>query len=419
MALVIQIILAVAVLIALATSILSAKNWHWSQVLLALGLFLMATGYAILAADVMRIHRNLRDKIPDNQAKLDDFLNRNEALRHGTEDAALMGRLFDEQSPLDESEEKMSGLGQLRHRLHMVSRERGRVWRGVNPAGPLAKNGQIEITISHSQTTGPQSQGPQSHGLVKDSIVFAFESGNPSAANPLEGPQYLGEFRVVSVTDSGAMLAPILRLNNRTGQRIDNSGGPWNLYETMPIDRHKIFVGLPEEALRQMLPPASVDEYLRHGTPATDDDDPWHSAWYNADGNRVGPEDTDQHETRKVDRPLRDYAYLFEEMALERVGLIAQANALRSDNEKRQKTLASAEQMTQFREQQRQALTEDLTGMQADRGAIQSHLEKIQRQLTLVVAKLDQTLAENSRLAERYALDQLALAQRIDAQAPQ
>lgn len=387
---------------------MSAKNWHWSQVLLALGLLLSAIGYAILAADVVRIHRNLRERIPGNQAKLDEFLEYNDALRHGTEDTALMGRLFDEESPLDESTEKMPGLGQLQHRLRMVSRERGRVWRGVSPVGPLGENGQLEIEIPN----------PQPHGLAKDSIVFAFEAGNPNSSNPFEGPQYLNEFRVISTTDSGAVLAPILRLNKRTGERLAGSNGPWNLYETMPVDRHKIFVGLPEEALRQMLPPPSVEEYIRHGTPATDDDDQWHSAWYNADGNRVGPEETDQHETRKYDRPLRDYAYLFEELALEQVELIAQINALRADNDKLQKTFASAQQMAEFREQQRQALSEDLAGMQADRDAIQTHLEKVQRQLTLVTAKLDQTLAENSRLAGQYADDQLALTQMIDAQAP-
>jgi hypothetical protein len=406
--LVIQIVLAVVVLVALIATFLSSKNWHWGQVVLALGLFLAAVGYTILAADVVRIQRNLRSRIPTNEEKLAKFERQNEALLHGSGDPKLIGSLFAGESPVDQSAERIDGIGQLEHRMHLMTRVRGRVWRGVMPAGPMSDSGQIEVTIPK----------PKPHGLTKETILYAFEKGNPNAASPDQGPQYLGEFRVESTSEGGAVLVPILQMDQRVADRLASSEGPWSLYETMPIDRHDLFAGIPEEVLMQSLPPESVEEYVRQGSPATEDDDQWHSAWFNAAGQRVGPEDTDQHETRRFDRPLRDYAFMFSETAHQRVLLINQARALIADNKKLQDALASAKEMNKKRQQQLQLLTEDLAGMRADRQAIQSFLEKIRHQLEQVNTKLDQTLAENGRLVREYTLEQLALIDTINRRAP-
>lgn len=414
MALVIQIVLAVVVLLALVATFLSAKNWHWGQVVLALGLFLASTGYAILAADTIRIHRNLRTNIAKNQAALADFQRSNNALQRGTNDEATMRKALPADSPQlelsrEESAGWMPGINQLQHRMHLMTRLRGSAWRGVMPAGPLGENGQIEVTIPN----------PKPHGLAKDGIVYAFEAGNPTTANPSEGPQYLGEFRVLSVTDSGAILTPTLRLDRRAGERLSQSQGPWNLHETMPVDQHKLFADLPEEKLRQWLPSASVQQYIRDGTPATEDDDPWHIAWFDAEGKRIGPEAVDPKEnTPKYDRPLRDYALMFSELARERVMRITEAKALTADNQKLQTTLASAKQLGKLRGQQQQELSKDLAGMRTDRDAIEALLAKIQHLLSQATTALDQKLATNARQASQYTAAQMDLKQQIDQFAP-
>jgi hypothetical protein len=262
---------------------------------------------------------------------------------------------------------------------------------------------------------------PKPHGLAQDGIVYVFEADNPKATNPAEGPQYLGEFRVQSVTNSGAVLAPTFRLDQRAGERLSRSQGPWNLYETMPVDQHKLFAGLTEEKLRQWLPSASVEEYIRDGTPTTEDDDPWHIAWFDAEGKRFspGPEGVDpQEHTSQYDRPLRDYAVLFSELARQRVLRITQAKALTADNKKLQTALTSAQQLGMLRKQQQQALAKDLAGMRADRDAIQALLAKIQQLLAQATTTLGQKLAVNARMASQYAAEQMDLKRQIDQFAP-
>lgn len=414
MALVIQIVLAVVVLLALVATWLSTKNWHWGQVVLALGLFLSATGYAILAADTMRIHRNLRSNIAKNQTELANLQLRIGALQRGTNDEALMRKALPAESPqLEMSAEDaagaMPGINELTHRMHLLTRLRGKVWRGVQPAGAPGENGQVEVTIP----------APKPHGLAKDGILYVFETGNPMASDPLEGRQYLGEFRVQGDTDGGVVLVPTHTLDPLAGERLSRSEGPWNLHESMPIDQHELFVGLTEEQLRNWLPEATVEEYIRDGTPATVDDDPWHIAWFDDEGNRVGPEATDQQEhTSKYDRPLRDYAPLISELARVQVERIAAAKALTADNKKLQAALASAKELGQLQVQQQQVLSQDLAGMRADRTAIEALLTQIQHLLAQATTALDQKLASNTRLANQYVAEQMALKGQIDQLAP-
>jgi len=297
---------------------------------------------------------------------------------------------------LNGSGEKV-GLLDLEHRLKMISRERGRVWRGVQPAGEVDDQGVVQVEIAQ----------PTPHGLEKDAIVYVFEAGGAFEAgevNPTDssaGRQYLGEFRVTEA-----------------GERLASSQGPWSLYETMPADRHKLYAGLEEEQLRQLLPADSLDEYLRHGTPATADDDEWHKIGLNENDERVGPENLDQAVKFLYDRPLRDYAYLFSELAQQRVVLQASRQAVAQDLVKLAEALQSAEQLGTFREQQRTALASDLTGMQGDRLAIETHRDLVQHQLTHAKQLIERLLARNSELADRLTQRQMGLLESINRAAP-
>jgi len=404
LSLVIPIILLAIVLTALTAIYLSTKNWHWSQVLLLAGIFFAGMGYLVLATETMRIHRNLRANISTNEKKLVTAVQNNEAILHGSDDPAIIGRLFAGDSPLDDSAEKMEGILNLEHRLQLATRKRGRVWRGVLPAGQVGNEGRVAVEIA----------SPQPHGLETETIVFAFEAGQPNLDN---GPQYLGEFRVVEADPQGAMLEPVLLINRRTDERLAGSQGPWSLYESMPIDSHKLFAGFSEEQLRNMLPESSVAEYLRHGKKATNDDDQWHRAGYDEDGRRVGPDNAQAVEFR-YDRTLRDYAFLFGEIARQQVVLLADIVAVQEDNAKQEGSLVIAEKISVFREKELQTLTSDLEGMAQDRSAIEKHLQAVGRHLENAKKLVDRTLATNSHLAKRLADHQLGLLRYIDDTAP-
>lgn len=388
MALVMQIVLAVALLLALVAVVLSSKNWHWSMVTLVVLILLAATGTLFLGAEVYRVHRNLRAGLPKLEKRVVD------AEQHTTD---LLKGVGDQR-----------GTRELEHQLKIVTRQRGRVWRGVLPAGEVDNQGRVETEIPN----------PKPHGLAKDAIVFAFEAGEPNGANPADGPQYLGEFRVVEAKANGVVLEPILLIDQRTGERLAASQGPWSLYETMPADRHAIYADLSEEQLRSMLPEASVEEYVRHGTEATADDDPWHVIGLDENDQRVGPEQIDEAVKRLFDRPLRDYAFLFEEYAREKIVAMAARAAVTEDNVKLEAALESAKELAKFREAEKVALTSDLEGLQQDRVAVEAHRDAVLGQLTKVRQRVDQLLADNSARAKTLTQQHNQLREQIDRTAP-
>ncbi|MDZ4657889.1 MAG: hypothetical protein SH868_09970 [Bythopirellula sp.] len=388
MALVLQIVLGILLLMGLVSIFLATKHWHWSWVTIVAFILLSTIGYLFLAAETMRIHRNLRMNLARLEQNVATLEQQNETLLRGANDAP--------------------GILQLKHELQMVTLERGRAWRQVAPAGAPDKDGRFAVTI----------ESPTPHGLEVDTIVYAFEAGGSNPNAPADGKQYLGDFRVVEATDKGAVLEAVNLLDQRTGERIANSEAPWNLYETMPVDRYKTFAELSEEDVRKLLPEAIVEEYLRHGQEATADDDPRNVVGYDENDQRLAPEDLAKAVKKVYNRPLRDYAFLFSELARQKVVLMARVDAVREDNAKLEVAIASAEKLTTFREEETKLMTSDLTSMKKDRQAIEKHLQMVKRQLDNASELIDKLLATNSNLAEELTQREASLKQMIDAVAP-
>lgn len=387
MALVLQILLAILILVGLVAVFLSAKNWHWSQFVLIMFIMFTAVGFLFLAAETIRIHRALRGKLPPMQTELGRLERENEGYIRGTNDTP--------------------GIVQLEHRLQMTTRERGRAWRMVVPAGPL-NNEQIPVTIP----------APTPHGLEEGSVVYAFEMGDVNPANPAQGKQYLGEFRVVESREGGAVLQSVNRLDQRTGERLARSQGPWSLYESMPADRYKTFAGMDEEELRKRLPESVLHEYLHHGEEATPDDEPRNVVGFDENDQRVGPNEMDKAVRKVYYRPLRDYDFLFSELTEQKAVLLAKKDALVEDNAKWKAALASAERLSEFRQQEIQLLESDLAGMKQDRQAIEAHLKIVQRQLANAKRLIDELVTRNANLASQLTQQVEGLRQMIDEMAP-
>ena len=421
MTLALQIVLALVVLVGLITTIMSVKNWHWAQMLLLLGIFFSSLGTLFLGLEVFRIHKTYRQGIPAKEVQLANVLAEIDALKRGTRDAAMAARVFaPEEPPFDvEAEGEMPSSNVWSKRLQSMARQRGRVWRDVKPSGQFdPRTGRVIVNVAQ----------PQPHGLEKDSIVFAFEQGEPNAAEPDKGPRYLGEFRVVETQPDAAQLEPVLKLDVAPGavppwftqlqaarlQRVAQSKVPWSLYETMPADRHELFAGISDEQLKQMLPAASVEEYLRHGKPATDDDDQFHRAGYDEQGRRLGPDDVDKAVKTLYDRQLRDYAYLFAELLRRRVVMTAEHSGLTEDVAKLKAANANGLKLSAHREAEKAGLTGDLQHMQRDQQAIESLLSKITAQLEFARTLTAEKLSENLRLAAEFAQRQLALLEAIE-----
>jgi hypothetical protein len=406
-------LLAVVVLAGLITVIMSVKTWHWAQMLLLLAVFLSSIGALILGMEVYRIHRNIRRTMPGLQRDLAVLEQKINALTGGTGDQALASSIFSE-LPFDfEAESRMPGMGVWARRLQDQTRLRGRVWRGVAPTAPINPDTQqVPVSIP----------GPPPHGLEQDAIVYVFEQGEPNAADPAQGAQYLGEFRAVEVRPDGATLQAVIKLDNITGARVLNSQKPWVLYESMPADRHELYAGLSEEEFRARLPASSVEEYLRHGTdaPRPDPNAPFDPSIMMLDeaGRRVGPDNADKAVKWQYERQLRDYAYLFAAANRRLVQLVAQRDSLREDVKKLAAANAIAEKLSAQRTAEKEALTADLEHMQQDQQAVQSLLATVEGQLANARQQLALAQAENVRSAARLADEQRQMLEAVDARAP-
>jgi hypothetical protein len=410
--LVLQILLAVVVLVGLITVIMSVKNWHWAQMLLLLTIFFCSLGSLVLGLEVYRIHRNIRAPIPRLEQQLADVEAENEALRLGA-DATMASKIFPE-VPFDvEAEGRMPGMNVWINRLQDVFRQRGRVWRGVASAGPVdPATGRVPVRI----------ENPQPHGLSPNAIVYLFEEGEANAAAPSEGAQYLGEFRVVSVSPDGAVLESVPKLDNRTGNRLAGSQKSWVIYETMPADRHELFAGATEEQLRQWFPEATAEEYVKHGTKVDKPSDTEafnpNIAIFNEQGHRLGPNGAADAFEWRYERQLRDYAYLFSAANDELVALAAEQMALLEDNKKLAAALEIAKKLGALRTEEKQALAGDLEHMQQDRQAIETQLATVERVLANVQRAVAELLAENADRAAQLKAQQQQQLDQLDRTAP-
>jgi hypothetical protein len=171
----------------------------------------------------------------------------------------------------------------------------------------------------------------------------------------------------------------------------------------MPVDEVELFAGKNADELKKLLPEASVEEYIRQGTPAGPDDDEWHVVGFDAEGNQLGPNDIGKAVKKTYQRRLRDYATEFSELNRHRVMLLASVAAVTEDNARLKAALASAEKLGAFRDEEIRKLTIDLAGLKKEREIIEQHLATVEQQLATTRKLLDEAIAENRRLADDLA----------------
>lgn len=398
----IQIGLGVLVLASLVIAYFSARTWHWGHVLVVLGIFLSTVGFFILSAEVLRVNAVLRKQVNSKQKELDAVTARNEALRFGSSDAGIISQLRGMEVKIPEEAESIPSIAELDHELKLLTQVRGRVWREVANGGFDPKTGTLTISV----------EAPTPAGINPESVVFLFEEGVPALPDPTKGAQFLGEFRVSEATGQQAKLLPLLELDDFATRRLAASRGPWAMYETMPADRYEIFAGMTEEQLKQILPPQSVNEYIRHGKDAGPDDSEWQKVGLDENGKRLDPKDIGKAAKVVYQRRLRDFALEFEALARQRASLLADAAGVKQDNERLVAALAGAKELQKFREGEIAKLNVDLAGMVKEREAIEKHQKLVQQQLAKAEQLLAETQRQNSQMARELAARQLRSGQR-------
>jgi len=377
----------------------SARTWHWGYVVLVELLLISTFGFFLLAAETLRINAVLRSQVRKIQKDVDTVEAQNTALKEGSTDQGIVGQLSNLDPPVkvtkdSEGTEKLDSFADLDHKLLLITRERGRVWRGVKRSGQPDQTGAVKIT------------GPQPSNLKAETVVYLFDDGapQPPAGNQPRGAQFLGQFAVTQVTPQGATLQSVLTMDPVVWRRLATSPGNWIIYDSMPIDRHQILAGKPDAELKQKLPAKSFSEYSRDGKPATADEEktnPNRVIGFDAEGKQLAPADMAKATKKVYQRRLRDYASEFDDLTRRRLVMLTDIDAINKDIERLKAAQDVAKKIQAYREDERTKLTSDLAGVTKERDAIQQLVDKIKKQIARANQLTEDLLQRNAQMAEQ------------------
>jgi hypothetical protein len=109
------------------------------------------------------------------------------------------------------------GIRQLKYEVEAMVVGRGRVWRNSQPK--VGQNGEAIVVT--------QLAAPHKDAVKTQLFVFEEPSGQETGA-------YLGEFTVTAVAGQQWQLQPVRPMTPAELARLQQSRGPWSLYEVMP-----------------------------------------------------------------------------------------------------------------------------------------------------------------------------------------
>lgn len=192
----------------------------------------------------------------------------------------------------------------LKEQLNRFSLDAGRRWQnlraqpGASPTSvTLVRSAPpVEVPPGMEATEPPADTAPPAAGnlplIPQGLVVYGFaETPKEGVAVPVP-TFYLGEFRVTASTPTQVTIEATARLESPQAQAITSGqAGSWSLYELLPLDSHEMFLraqtapsdnaifgDVDEEVVRQSLSrgvtDATIQKYLRDGTPSSPDDPP-------------------------------------------------------------------------------------------------------------------------------------------------
>lgn len=280
------------------------------------------------------------------------------------------------------------GIRDLEVSMHDLMASRGKVWRGC----AVKTKGNNEVLV--------EVPLPDPHQIQDKMVLYAFEEGAPGG--------YIAEFKVAGIADKNVSLQPTMSFQFPWQlKRINQSQGPWSLYEKMPGDRHDVFQGLNQQQLAAVMPgrppdirpvpPEVLEEYVRDGTPAQPNDPP------------------DRVMNGKYERILNDYEVYFHWVHAQIASLNDQIAAATVDRALAEKLRDDAQQEVADRQKTiDETLKPELAEVQGELATISEHLASLQKKLGEVQADVEATLAENKRLAAQWTAWQLGAAERLN-----
>ena len=388
------IVLVVFFIASLVVAYLGGKRWNAANATLLFFVFWAAFEFLYVSTYALKLHDKYRSEADKLQKSLDDVRARIAVLEFGREDET--------DGDVDGGNAGGGGVRSLRHQLHRLTLDRGRVWIDCQPESFDATTGRITIRI----------EKPDPHGIAEGKVLYAFQQG-PAA----EGARYLDQGKIVAVGDATITIEPLTKQPRGLVQEVVNEERLWRLYESLPVDRHDLLASLSEEELRDGLPglpPETLNEYLKDGKEASRDDPDERKIGLKADGTQALPEEQDQVVKELYVRRLRDYTLRFFELSKEQTVLRSKIDRDTSEVDNMQTALDQVRANVQAREAEREKLDQDKVKFQMELEKVQKHRAAIEQQSRGLAKMIADARAKARELAGELTRWQLDTTQRID-----
>lgn len=261
----------------------SASNWRWYHMVLTSLAFLLTLPLLPFTAGVLKS----RASWSEQAEKLALQLERGEAEKR----AWMNGVPGDAQ--------KDPGVLELQTKLRTLNAEVGRVFRDLEVSnrqgnsivlGRAAPQQAPGLDGMPVEPAGDAAEQPANTNPLANegSIVYGFAEGTVDAGGLVVPVFYLGEYKVTQSTPDTVTITPAAPLEPAQASAA-NQQPRWALYEMLPIDSHQAFMAegsiedddqifgrAAEELIRKLLgnnvPQETIDDYLRDGTRARQDD---------------------------------------------------------------------------------------------------------------------------------------------------
>jgi hypothetical protein len=255
---------------------MSTKTWRWLHVTAMFLVFVASAAFCVYAAMTLKTRAawtKLTDNLEKQVATVEDELAR--TTRGDPNDIEI----------------KAPSVFSVREELGRTIIDRGRVWRGCQPA---IRGGVIMVQTSPPpDPNNPNPAPPKKNNIQPKTILHVFREVPTGEGNPVVPAAYIGEFRVTQATDNVVQLEPTMPLSPEQQASGTAAGSTWALYEVCPVDGHEWIAGDEKQrtdplvfAARTGAPQMSqatgqkmVQPFVRDGGPAQDNDPP-ENVWY-------------------------------------------------------------------------------------------------------------------------------------------
>jgi hypothetical protein len=233
-------VLAVLVLLVIgvmAVAIMARREWKWFHITSAISLMILCVIFLFPTAGALK-SRAAWNMTYRDQEKLVSELTREV-------------RMFEAGNPLDPA--NVDGVMALNQRLAKASLDSGRRWRNLRKTNVANNQVTLQIIRDEGVVGVPQdvpaegadaaAVAPKAPLADKETVVYGFaEFVDPETQIAIPGV-YLGDYRVVSSTDTQIVVAPTSPLTPAQEQGV-NQSQQWSLYEMLPLDSHEVFLEL-------------------------------------------------------------------------------------------------------------------------------------------------------------------------------